>query len=71
MTGSDVKTASEAALRLGVTSVTVKRWAKDGTMTAIRATPWLFAAAEVERRRVEMAEEAKAKLAHLAGEAAS
>jgi predicted site-specific integrase-resolvase len=71
MTGSDVKTAAEAAERLGVTHMTIQRWAKDGTLTAIRKAPLLFDAAEVERRAAVMAEAARAKAAHLAAEAAS
>jgi hypothetical protein len=65
MTGSDVKTATEAAERLGVAVVTVKRWGRDGTMNAIRRRPWLFAEAEVERRRGELLAEAQARLAYL------
>jgi excisionase family DNA binding protein len=70
MTGSGVKTATEAAERLGVNVVTVKRWARGGTMQAIRRRPWLFTEDEVERRRTELLEEARRKFAHLAdGEA--
>lgn len=71
MTATDVKTASEAAARLGVTVVTVKRWARSGRMQHIRKTPWLFESDEVERVAAKLLEETRAKLAHLADEAAS
>lgn len=60
-----VKTVAETAERLGVTIVTVKRWAADGQLTAIRESPFLFAEAEVERKVAELITELEGRLAHL------
>ncbi len=69
MTGTDVKSAAEAAERLGVAVVTVQRWADDGQMPPIRKAPLIFDAAVVERRAAEMIIDLRAKLAHLTGDA--
>ena len=72
MTRTDLMTAAEAAERLGVTRMTIQRWAREGRLKTIRdRPPLLFDADEVEAHAAKMAEYLKAKAALLAGEAAS
>jgi excisionase family DNA binding protein len=71
MTQTDVMTAAEAAERLGVTTMSITRWAKDGRLKKIRDAPLLFDAEEVERHAALLDEYRKAKAALLDSEAAS
>lgn len=69
MTGSEVKTSAEAAVRLGVSVMTIQRWAADGQLKPLRTSPLIFDDALVEAKAADLADEYRAKLAHLTGEA--
>jgi transcriptional regulator with XRE-family HTH domain len=60
-TPPDVRTRAEAADRLGVSVVTVTRWAEDGRLPFVRRDPWMFATPDLDALAGELAEEYEAK----------
>jgi excisionase family DNA binding protein len=76
MTADGRMTAAEAAERLGVTTRTIGRWARDGRLPPARKFlglrgPYLFERAEVERVAAELLQQAEARAEALRREAAS
>lgn len=68
MTTSTLKTTTQAAERLGVTVVTIRRWTEDGRLTAAQRLDnglYLFDDAEIERAVASRVAELRTELSRL------
>jgi predicted site-specific integrase-resolvase len=70
MAAAELKTASEAARRLGVAHVTILRWAADGQLPIAGENPMTFKAADIERKAAELIDDLQKKLDWLTRERA-